>query len=91
MTCVLAHRYAEGLDWVNRLLAERPRELWGLWTLWAVQVLLGNMPDAEAAAAQLRATFPEITASHLKRVIHFQKPEHQALVNEMTDRLGLPE
>jgi adenylate cyclase len=91
MTYVLTHQYAEGLVWVNRLLAEHPQDLWGLWTLWAVQVLVGNLPDAEAAAARLRAAFPELTASHLKRVIHFQKPEQQALVDELTDRLGLPE
>jgi adenylate cyclase len=81
-------RHSDALELADRLLARRPNDLRG----WFLKH--GVDPDpigAADAADHIRALYPHLRSSHLRRLYYMRSSKHRAMVEEDIARLGLPE
>jgi adenylate cyclase len=81
-------RYSDALEWADRVLARRPNDLRSLLTKHRVD------PDPTRAAEvgdRIRALYPHLRGSYVRRFYYVQSARHQAMVEEGIARLGLPE
>ena len=83
-------RHSDALELAKRLLARHPGDLNGLFSQW---VLDPDPAGAGAAAGQIRALYPQLRNSILRKM--FLPPtlssKHRAMVEDAIARLGLPE
>ena len=81
-------RRGDALEMANRLLARHPSDLYG-WLLPCV----GDPDPARTAdaAGHIRALYPHLRSSHLRRIFYTRSSKHRAMVEETIARLGLPE
>jgi Flp pilus assembly protein TadD len=92
VVCFLSGQHEERLAWANRVLALDPTNLSGLLAALDVARLQGRSADAAAVLARLRATYPELRASHVNQIfLRYQKVEHRALFDDFMKRLNFPE
>jgi TolB-like protein len=81
-------RYSDALGLADRLLARRPNDLRGWFTKFSVD------PDpirAAAAGDRIRALYPKLRSSDLRRLFYMKSARHRAMGEENIARLGLPE
>ena len=81
-------RYSDALEMADRLLARRPNDLRGWFMKFAVD------PDpvrAAAAGDRIRALYPHLRSSDLRRLFYMKSARHRAMTDENIARLGLPE
>ncbi len=81
-------RHSDALELAKRLLARHPSDLYG----WFAHCLLDADPARTAdAAGHIRALYPHLCSSHLRRIFYIRSSKHRAMVEEAIARLGLPE
>jgi adenylate cyclase len=81
-------RYSDALEMADRVLARRPNDLRSLLTKY------GGDPDPTRAAEvgdRIRALYPHLRSSYVRRFYYVRSAKHQAMVEENIARLGLPE
>jgi adenylate cyclase len=81
-------RNSDALELAKRLLARYPNDLVGLFLTCVVDEDPGRTADA---AGHIRALYPHLRSSHLRRMFYTRSPKHQAATEEAIARLGLPE
>jgi TolB-like protein len=92
VVCFISGRHEERLAWANRLLALDPTNLTGLLAALDVAQLQGRAADKAGLLAHMRATYPDLRASHLRQVfMRYRKREHRVKFDEFMSRLGIPE
>ena len=91
-SCFLLGRHEEGLAWAKQMLARDPNRIGGLWMVAGNASLLKQMDEARGAGDRVRAIFPSLRASEVRKtLVRSRKPEHLARLNAAVDALGLPE
>ena len=92
VVCFVSGLHEERLAWANRLLALDPTNLTGLLAALDVAHVQGRSADKADMLTHLRATYPDLRASHVKQIFkRYRKPEHQIKFDEFVNRLGMPE
>ena len=81
----------ESSDWARKILAQRPTDIGGLLLIFFNASASGRPDEASDAAKRLKSAHPDLRASFVKQIYRVGKPELQAIVNAMIDRLGLPD
>ena len=81
-------RYSDALELADRVLARRPNDQRSLLTKYA-----GEPDPTRAAEAgdRIRALYPHLRSSDVRRFFYVQSAKHRAMVEENIARLGLPE
>jgi adenylate cyclase len=81
-------RHSDALEMANRLLARRPDDL----RAWVMKYRVDPDPAGAADAADhIRALYPHLRSSHLRKLFYMRSSKHRAMVEEGIARLGLPE
>jgi TolB-like protein/class 3 adenylate cyclase len=81
-------RYSDALELADRVLARRPNDLRG----WFMKHTAEPDPyKATDAGDRIRALYPHLRNSDLRRVFYMKSTKHRAMVDESIARLGLPE
>lgn len=92
VVCFISGLHEERLAWANRLLALDPTNLTGLLAALDVAHLQGRSADMAHILAHMRATYPDLRASHVRQIfMRYRKPEHRVKFDEFMSRLGIPE
>src|SRR5229473_619330 len=77
-------RHSDALELAKRLLARHPSDLYG----WFAHCLLDADPARTAdAAGHIRALYPHLCSSHLRRIFYIRSSKHRAMVEEAIARL----
>ena len=88
---LLAGRYHEAQSWAQSALAEQPDYVNALHVLAASNALAGQVPQARAAMARLRALDPDSRVGRLLERYPFRRADDLAKVSEGLRLAGLPE
>jgi TolB-like protein/class 3 adenylate cyclase len=81
-------RYGEAFEMADRLLARRPNDLRG----WFMKYHIDPDPSSAADAGhRIRALYPQLRSSDLRRLFFMQSAKHRAIIEEKIIRLDLPE
>jgi TolB-like protein/Tfp pilus assembly protein PilF len=88
---LLAGRYDEAQSWAQSALAEQPDYVNALYVMAASHALAGQMAQARAAMARLRALDPESRVGRLLERYPFRRADDLAKVSEGLRLAGLPE
>jgi TolB-like protein/class 3 adenylate cyclase len=86
----LLDRPSDALELTKRLLARQPNDLLGLFYKWAAAADVDPAGAADAAD-HIRALYPHLRSSHLRKMFYTRSSKHQATTEEAIVRLGLPE
>jgi TolB-like protein/class 3 adenylate cyclase len=81
-------RHGDALEMSKRLLARHPSDLYGLFLQWMV---VADSTGAEDAAGRIRAGYPHLRSSHLKKLFYTRSPKHRSTIEDAIARLGFPE
>jgi adenylate cyclase len=87
----IAERYEEAATWANKVIAERPETPAGRRLLAASLAQLGKDAEARKALDDLLNITPGLTATLLRNVTHFKKPEDFDRYIDAMRKAGLPE
>jgi TolB-like protein len=88
---LLAHRFDEASAWAKEAFREEPNYLPGAAIVAASNAHLGNMENATQAMVRLRQISPALTASNLKDLWPFRRPEDFATWSDGLRKAGLPD
>jgi TolB-like protein len=87
----IAERYEEAVTWANKVIAERPETPAGRRLLVASLAQLGQDADARKALDDLLSITPGLTATLLRNITHFKRPEDFDRYIDALRKAGLPE
>ncbi len=83
----LLDRYSEMLELAKQLLARHPSDLYG----WFLPCVVDPDPARTAdAAGHIRALYPHLRCSHLRRIFYTRSSKHRTMLVDAIARLGLP-
>jgi tetratricopeptide (TPR) repeat protein len=89
--CMFAGDYSQGLTWAQLTLAERPTDLLGLIAFTGNSIFSGQTNGLDDLAFRLKNAYPNLRRSTLRGFYPARRAEHQALLDSIYNRLGLPE
>jgi adenylate cyclase len=88
---MLLRKPKAAIEWAQRTLSYRPKDILGLFIL-AGSAHLADLPvEAQSAARRFREAYPTARRSHMREAYRLVRPEDDALVRDVLDVLGLPE
>ena len=86
-----AGRINEASQWAERAVQENPNFLPGNRMAAASHALAGRLEQAKAAMNRVRALYPDLRVSHLKKITPFRRREDLARYEDGLRKAGLPE
>jgi len=84
----LLDRPNDAFEMAKRLLARHPISLAGWFARWVTDA---DPTGALVAADRIRALYPHLRSSHLRKMFYTRSSKHRATTEEAIARLGLPE
>ncbi len=81
--------------WAKKLVALNPTDLHGLVRLHYLAILNGDPDEANGMLTKIMGLYPDLRKSFLRemylRYLRYRKPEHQAKMKDIIERVAIPE